>query len=46
MIFFLNLILSSFIKMELTYSMCKFKGYNVMIWYLYILQNGHHNKVS
>lgn len=30
----------------LTYNICQFKIYNVMIWYLYILQNGSHSKVS
>ena len=38
--------LSNFIEILLTSNICKFKVYNVTIWYPYVLQNDYHNKVS
>lgn len=36
----------SFIGYNLHLTLCKFKIYDVMIWYMCILQYGYHNEVS
>ena len=36
----------SFTEMLMTYNICKFKAYDVLIWYMYVLWNHYHNKVS